>query len=65
MTPTEPDEVEATNMNKGGMTTLTGSTGTGTFGTLKAKPIKSASFGRGLTRRKAMPKRSFSSSYKK
>lgn len=54
-------------MKKGGMTTLaglTGSTGSGTFGNLKAKPIKS-SVGRGMTRRKAIPKRSIGFSYKK
>lgn len=51
-------------MNKGGMTTLTGSTGLGSFGKLKAKPIKSTA-GRGFTRRKAVPKRSMGFSYKK
>lgn len=51
-------------MDKGGMTSLTGQTGSGSFGKLKAKPIKSTS-GRGLTRRKAVPKRSMGFSYKK
>lgn len=50
-------------MKKGGMTALTGSSSQ--FGSLKAKPIKSTTSNRGITRQKGMPKRSISFSYKK
>lgn len=52
-------------MNKGGMTSLTGSTGSGAFGKLKARPIKTTASSRSFTRRKAVPKRSMGFSYKK
>lgn len=51
-------------MDKGGMTSLTGSTGPSAFGKLKAKPIKSTG-SRSFTRRKGIPKRSTGFSYKK
>lgn len=50
-------------MKKGGMTSLGGSTSQ--FGNLKAKPIKSTTSNRGLTRQKGVAKRSMSFSYKK
>lgn len=55
---------EGDSMDKGGMTSLTGATGSGSFGKLKAKPIKSTG-SRSFTRRKAVPKRSMGFSYKK
>lgn len=55
---------EGDDMDKGGMTSLTGSTGPSAFGKLKAKPIKSTG-SRSFTRRKGIPKRSTGFSYKK
>jgi hypothetical protein len=51
-------------MLKGSMTTLE-KPGSGIFGNLKAKQIKTASSNRGMTRRKGIPKRSMGSSFKK
>lgn len=50
-------------MKKGGMTAL--APGVSQFGNLKAKPIKSTTTNRGVTRQKGIAKRSMSFSYKK
>lgn len=50
-------------MKKDGMTSLT--SGVSQFGSLKAKPIKSTTTNRGITRQKGIAKRSMSFSYKK